>query len=84
VRGDVDEIGRWGSRWRGEDRSRLPEVYDDGARPMLHARSLGFVHPVSGEEINFAVAATNPLVRYAHIASDDIAWRVFVNSRRQL
>ena len=55
MRGDVDEIGRRGSRWRGEDRSRLPEVYDDGARPMLHARSLGFVHPVSGEDVNFAV-----------------------------
>ena len=36
-------------------KQRLRSIAESCARPMLHARSLGFVHPVSGEEINFAV-----------------------------
>lgn len=31
------------------------EIVAKCARPMLHARSLGFRHPVTGEEIGFAV-----------------------------
>ena len=31
------------------------EIVAKCARPMLHARSLGFAHPVSGEEMSFAV-----------------------------
>ena len=31
------------------------EIVAKCARPMLHARSLGFRHPVTGEEISFAV-----------------------------
>ena len=30
-------------------------IAESCARPMLHARSLGLVHSVSGEEKNFAV-----------------------------
>ena len=35
--------------------SAARSIAESCARPMLHARSLGFVHPVSGEDVNFAV-----------------------------
>lgn len=37
------------------DASAARRVVAMCARPMLHARSLGFAHPVSGEEMSFAV-----------------------------
>jgi 23S rRNA-/tRNA-specific pseudouridylate synthase len=35
--------------------SAARSIAESCGRPMLHARSLGFVHPVSGEDVNFAV-----------------------------